>query len=396
MRTSSPVKPGGVSDETSIDPSIGNPGDDWWVMRAADLQRFVALLVAEFDEVIGPVAVDGVIRMRPIESVADLPKGVREEQETASYRLRSTGTSLRFSYGLGPDSLKAIVHPPRSPVWTMRRSNGGLVVDQALHGVTRRAVIGARACDLHALDVLERTQTGGQHADPAFVAHRAGLFVVAVDCTEPAPTCFCNTAGRGPAADAGYDVALTELDDRNTVVYLVRAGTDRGRAMIDDLHLVDAPPALITQRRRALTVASTDFVRELPPDAADVVSRPDHPHWNDVAERCLTCGNCTAVCPTCFCTDMEDLVGLDGETATRTRVWDTCFSMEYSHLGDGPHRASPAARYRQWLTHKLGTWHDHFDESGCVGCGRCVTWCPVGIDLTAEVESLGRPVEATA
>jgi ferredoxin len=91
---------------------------------------------------------------------------------------------------------------------------------------------------------------------------------------------------------------------------------------------------------------------------------------------------------------MEDAVGLDGETATRTRVWDTCFSMEYSHLGAAPHRATPAARYRQWLSHKLGTWHDQFGESGCVGCGRCITWCPVGIDLTAEVESLGRPIEA--
>ncbi len=121
--------------------------------------------------------------------------------------------------------------------------------------------------------------------------------------------------------------------------------------------------------------------------------QPDHPHWNDVAERCLACGNCTAVCPTCFCTDMDDVVGLDGETASRTRVWDTCFSMEYSHLGEGPHRSSTTSRYRQWLTHKLGTWHDQFGESGCVGCGRCITWCPVGIDLTAEIESLSVPVE---
>jgi ferredoxin len=137
-------------------------------------------------------------------------------------------------------------------------------------------------------------------------------------------------------------------------------------------------------------------VRELPDDARALVADAEHPRWAAVADRCLTCGNCTAVCPTCFCTDMEDVVALDGASSARTRVWDTCFSMEYSHLGAGPHRASPRARYRQWLSHKVGTWHDQFDESGCVGCGRCITWCPVGIDLTAEIEALGRPVGSPA
>jgi ferredoxin len=377
----------------SEDRAIERPAE-WFVMRAGDLHRLVSLLVTEFDEVIGPVAEDGVIRLRPIHSTTDLPIGVTEEQETATYRLHKTGTQLRFSYGLGPDSLKAIVHPPRSPVWTMRRHDGSLIVDQALHATASRAVIGTRACDLHALDVLETTQTGGQHADPAFGAHRQGLFLVAIDCTHPAPTCFCDTAGDGPAADHGYDLALTELDNSNSIVYLVRAGTDQGRSMVQALHFAHAPDALVDLRRRQLQSVKREFIRELPEDAPVVVRQADHPHWIDVAERCLTCGNCTAVCPTCFCTDMEDLVDLDGETSTRTRVWDTCFSQEYSHLGAGPHRISPVARYRQWLTHKLGTWHDQYGESGCVGCGRCITWCPVGIDLTAEVESLGRPAEA--
>lgn len=365
-------------------------------MRAGSLPRFVALLVEQFDEVIGPVAVDGVIRLSPIRSADALPIGVTDQQETASYRLIRTGTALRFSYGPGPDSLKAIVHPPRSPVWTMRRRDGSLLVDQALHPTTTRAVIGVRPCDLRALDVLERTQTGGQHADPAFVAHRQGLFLIAVECTQPSPTCFCDTAGGGPSIDDGYDLSLTEIDDTEGVVYLVRAGSDHGRRIVEAMQLPAAPRSLIALRQRQPAASSHSFIRELPDTAAEVVRLADHPRWSEVAERCLTCGNCTAVCPTCFCTDMDDAVGLDGETATRTRVWDTCFSMEYSHLGEGPHRASPTARYRQWLSHKLGTWHDQYGESGCVGCGRCITWCPVGIDLTAEVEALGRPLEVSS
>jgi sulfhydrogenase subunit beta (sulfur reductase) len=368
-----------------------------WVIGTSGLHRLVTALTERYDEVIGPVVADGVIRLRPITSAGDLPLGVSDEQEAATYRLVATGDNLRFSYGLGPDSLKSIVHPPRSPVWTMHRRDGSLLVDPAPLAPMTRAVIGARACDLHALDVLERTQTGGSHVDPAFRARRAGLFVVAVDCTHPAATCFCDSAGQARAPDHGYDVALTEFEDpASGVTYLVRCGTERGRELIDELGLEVAADRLVRRVGLELDAAVVRMVRELPDDAAELVGDLEHPQWAAVAERCLTCGNCTAVCPTCFCTDMEDAVSLDGGTSTRTRVWDTCFSMEYSHLGAGPHRASPGSRYRQWLSHKVGTWHDQFGESGCVGCGRCITWCPVGIDLTAEIEALGRPVGSPA
>jgi ferredoxin len=368
--------------------------EDWWVMSAPGLGRLVAMLVKSFDEVLGPVEVDGAIRLRPIVSVDDLPIGVADEQETAAYRLRRTGTKLRFSYGVGPDSLKALVYPPRSPVWTMRRRDGSLVVEPALHGTASRAVVGARACDVRGLRVLEHTQTGGPHADPAFVADRDGLFIVAVDCTFPSPTCFCDTAGHGPALHHGYDIAMTELEGERGARYVLRAGTDRGREFVERLHLMEAPDKLVRQADLELRYAAREQIRELPSNAARVSRLVEHPHWDDVADRCLTCGNCTAVCPTCFCTDVEDQIALDGETATRVRVWDTCFSMEYSRLGASPHRATARDRYRQWLSHKLGTWHDQFGESGCVGCGRCITWCPVGIDITAEVEALAEPIGA--
>ena len=366
-----------------------------WMMSSAAFRRFVDLLQIEFDEVIGPVVADGAVRLRRIESADALPIGVTDEQEAATYRVHHTGSSLRFSYAVGPDSLKSIAHPPRSPVWTMRRRDGSIVVEQAVAAPKAIAVLGARACDIRALSVLERTQAEGAHPDPGFVARRQGLFLVAVDCTHPAPTCFCATAGEGPSADREFDIALTELNRPHTdvVEYLVRVGTDRGRELIGRLSLPSAPAGLVARADVALRRAADTLVREMPANAEGVVQHSEHPHWDVVADRCLTCGNCTAVCPTCFCTDMDDEVSIDGDSASRTRVWDSCFSMEYSHLGAGPHRASPKSRYRQWLSHKLGTWHDQFGESGCVGCGRCITWCPVGIDLTAEVESLGRTAE---
>jgi Fe-S-cluster-containing hydrogenase component 2 len=127
---------------------------------------------------------------------------------------------------------------------------------------------------------------------------------------------------------------------------------------------------------------ATDGLREV------LLRQLDSPHWDEVGERCLACANCTLVCPTCFCSSVEDVSDLDGSHAERWRRWDSCFNPGFSHIHGGEVRNSTGARYRQWLTHKLATWHDQFGTSGCVGCGRCVTWCPVGIDLTAEAARL--------
>ena len=370
-----------------------------WLMSALDLDRMVEVLLRDAGEVVAPVLVDGVIRLRPIDSADDLPVDVTDAQGGGAYRVeRGSGSSeRRFSYAVGPDSVKAIVHPPRAPVWTMERAGDGAVaVTVHPHASRRRAVVGVRSCDLAALARLDRTQLDGPYPDPAYAAARAGLFLVAVDCSHPAATCFCESVGTGPTVDGddhGADLVLTEVADDGAVWYLVRACSEPGRAVVDELGLDLATPQTI-DRVDALRRSVHADQRSMRSDAATVVLADlAHPQWDAVADRCLTCGNCTAVCPTCFCTDTDDRVDLDG-IAHRDRVWDTCFSAEYSRLGPGPVRSTPMARYRQWLTHKLGTWHDQFGESGCVGCGRCITWCPVGIDLTAEVDALAEPVPA--
>ncbi len=373
-------------------------GSERWVMDAGGLEDLVDALVDRFDDVIGPVLDDGVIRLAPIRSADDLPVGVVDAHDAGSYRTEQTPAPDRFSYGPGPDSLKALVHPPTVPVWTMRRRDGRLLVDSANVEPRQRAVVGVRSCDLAALDVLDRTRTHGPHPDRDFAARRAGLFVVAVDCSHPARTCWCRSMGHGPAARGGFDLALTELPVPGglAVEYLVRAGSERGMELVDRLGLATARTVHLRRAAEVVERAHHRFERSMPPDARASVMAVDHPRWSEVADRCLTCGNCTAVCPTCFCTDVHDQVSLDGSTATRNQVWDSCFGTWYSTLGGRPHRGSAMSRYRQWLTHKLGTWHDQFGESGCVGCGRCVTWCPVGIDITAEVEALRPRQEATS
>jgi ferredoxin len=119
---------------------------------------------------------------------------------------------------------------------------------------------------------------------------------------------------------------------------------------------------------------------------AALLENLEHPHWGEVASRCLSCGSCTMVCPTCFCWDTQDHVSITLEQTSRTRVWDVCFNPGYSAQAGGNTRPSTLARYRQWLTHKFGNWVQQFGTLGCVGCGRCITWCPASIDVTEEIK----------
>jgi ferredoxin len=196
--------------------------------------------------------------------------------------------------------------------------------------------------------------------------------------------------GCGPAAGPGYDLALTERLDAAGHRFVVEVGSEEGARILAAVPQRDPQVGEVAAARDAVAEAADRMGRSLPAvDLPDLLRETrESPHWDDVASRCLTCGNCTMVCPTCFCTTTEDVTDLTGQHAERWTRWSSCFELDFSYLHGGSMRTSGASRYRQWLTHKLGTWHDQFGTSGCVGCGRCIAWCPVGIDLTAEVAAL--------
>lgn len=340
--------------------------------------------------VYGPVVSDGAIRYGPISSVDDLPRGVSAMQAPGSYRLGQSGDEALFAYAVGPSSLKDLLFPPRRTVWTAVRDNGNLRFTANPQAPEPIAVIGVRACELAAAQVQDRVLLGGRYVDPDYAARRATMFLVAVNCTEPAGTCFCTSMGTGPAVTDGFDLALTEVESGGRHILVGEAGTARGGEMLSHIphraattdEMADARFAVAAAGGRITRTLNTSGLRDL------LAANPLSGRWNVTAERCLACGNCTQVCPTCFCSTTEDHLSLDGSTASRERRWDSCFGLDFSYMGGRPVRATVGARYRQWLTHKLSTWVDQFGEFGCVGCGRCITWCPVGIDLTDEISAI--------
>jgi len=344
----------------------------------------VALLVDEGWRVIAPVERDGSFVMRPIRDAADLPRGRVETLEPGQSRLEDGDPKRWFDHVVGAGSWKEWLFPPRERLFTARRSGDGIAFAPEPDDWPRTAFFGVRPCDLAAIDKQARVfATGG--GDPGYARRRADTLIVAVQCARAAPTCFCASMGTGPRAFSGFDLALTELDGR----LLVESGSTEGDRLLARLEARDATAADIAEAGAASRKAAAMQTRSMPAGiGAALRDGPRHPAWDEIATRCLACANCTLACPTCFCTDVADTTELSGDHAERWRHWDSCFSLDFSLVNGGAVRPSIRARYRHWMTHKLSSWHDQFGESGCVGCGRCIAWCPVGIDITREARIL--------
>ena len=359
--------------------------------RLIDLDGLGALyrvLVAEGYRVIGPAVQDGAIVLRELASADELPFGWGVELAAGRYRLRRRADDAAFGHAAGPQSWKRFLHPPREKLWSAMRTADGFEVSENDEQPPRYAFLGVRPCDLRAIEIQDRVlgQPGSRYA-----GRREAAFVIAVNCTEPGETCFCASMGTGPGAGQdGFDLALTEAVGEGGHRFLVDVGSARGAAVIGQVPSRAAAEGDIKGARTAVEAASDQMGREMDASGLRELMAGSHgaARWDDVAARCLTCGNCTLACPTCFCTSVEDSSDLTGEHAERWELWDSCFDLDFSYLHGGSVRTSPKSRYRQWLTHKLGSWHDQFGSSGCVGCGRCIVWCPAGIDLTEEVKAL--------
>jgi ferredoxin len=360
------------------------------VIDSAGLQQLVSILIERGYRVIGPTVRDNAIVLAELESAEDLPRGWGVDVGPGHYRLQRRDDDAVFAHSAGPQSWKQFLHPPRRRLFSTDR--GGEISYGAAEEVPRYAFIGVHGCDLAAIATLDRVLGGGKFPDGSFARRRRQIFVVAANCTEPGGLCFCASMGTGPAAGPGYDLALTEQIDGEGRRYLVDVGTQEGADVLAAVPHREAGVDEISCARADVEAASHRMGRQMPAtDHRELLIRSrESPQWEEVASRCLTCGNCTMVCPTCYCTSTEDITDLTGEHAERWQHWASCYEFDFTYIHGGSTRQSGPSRYRHWLSHKLGTWHDQFGMSGCVGCGRCIAWCPTGIDITEEMNKLAR------
>lgn len=355
------------------------------VIDRRGLQSLIETLRARHDEVIAPKLIDGAIGLGCIEHLDDLPHGWRDYHDAGTYHLEPCAGRGPFEHAAPVHSWKRYLYPPVERLFRARRDDKGLTVEPAEAVTKRFAFFGIRACDLHALQILDRVLANGRNADRRYAARREHTFIVAVDCVSAGGTCFCASMGTGPAAGDGYDLKLSPLASDDAENMLVDVGSEAGRRLLDVVDRRPAAAAEVAGARAAVAAAANVQTRSMVSQVAGLLRRNlEHRAWDRVAARCLGCANCTLVCPTCFCATVEDTTDLSGMVAERWRKADSCFTSDFSYVHGGSIRRGTAARYRQWMTHKLSSWWEQFGVSGCVGCGRCITWCPVGIDITVE------------
>lgn len=335
---------------------------------------------------VGPQVRDGAIVYHTLHDCSQLPKSVSEHQSPGHYEIEITNSQRYFSWANGPQAIKPYVFAPKEILWRARQINGQLQFQDLTPDPEPVAIIGVRACDIAALYIQDKHFLQEEKKDPYYLARRQQLFLVAVNCTHPAETCFCASTADGPRATYGYDIVLSELDDG----FLVHGLSDKGLELIEKLPTSPADEAHIQAADAEISQAAQRQTRGLPSCNMKeaLFDNLEHEQWEEIAKRCLACGNCTSVCPTCFCHAEDDIPVLDGGSSEYFRQWDSCFTQGHSYIHGMTIRATTAQRFRQWLTHKLGSWHDQYGRSGCVGCGRCITWCPVGIDITEEVKAI--------
>lgn len=359
------------------------------MVARTDFSALIGALARRGYRVVGPTVRDAAVVYDDIATVEDLPVGWGDEQEGGRYRLTRRDDDALFGYTVAAQSWKRHLLPPRMRLWRAERDQSGFTVTDAAEQPPLFAFIGVRACELVAIRIQDKVFHQPQATDPTYAGRRGGAFIVAVNCGQAGNTCFCVSMDSGPEVGPGYDIAVTELLDGTRHDFLMEAGTPRGAEVLAELPHRPADSAAVSAAAAAVERTRGMMVRAMDPDHVRLLKdNMRSPRWEAVARRCLTCGNCTMVCPTCFCTTVEDTSDLTGTVAERWRSWDSCFTLDFSYIHGGSVRTGAPSRYRQWITHKLASWHDQFGTSGCVGCGRCITWCPVGIDITEEVAAL--------
>lgn len=339
---------------------------------------------------LGPQVKNGAIVFDELQNADQLPWGIQDVQEPGKYRLQQTDLKEAFAWANGPQAIKPLLFKPKESLWQVERDDQGkLSFKEIKPEIKPIALIGARSCDLAGMAVQDKTFIQDKYQDQRYQKQRENLLIIAVNCGYSGGNCFCVSTNTGPKATSGFDLALTEVTDG----FVVEIGSKKGEDIINQLSYDKASNENNQQAQSNIDRASNMQTKKMPKNNSRelrdiLINNLDHDRWDDVASRCLSCGNCTLVCPTCFCHHETETPTLDGDASIHEREWDSCFTAGHSYIHNKVIRDDTKKRYKQWLTHKLGTWWDQFDTSGCIGCGRCITWCPVGIDITEEMAAI--------
>lgn len=350
------------------------------------LDQFIGLVANDF-RLIGPTVKQQQIVYADIKHAAQLPWGYVDTQQAGSYQLQKTEQQTVFGWVNGAQGIKPSLFKSTELLWKVERDTQGKLIFKPVEPKQEAlAFFGIRPCDLRALLIQDKVFLDAENTDAHYATYRNNNFIIVANCTRSSNNCFCVAMQGYPKAESHFDIALTEI----AAGFIFEIGSEKALAYCKQLQLKKAAKKQVQFATQQIDAAAAMQTKKIDPvqDPKKLMRRLDHPYWDEVAKQCLSCGNCTQVCPTCFCHDEVEQPNLAGDNSEHSREWGSCFTQGHSYIHGKTIRPDIKSRYKQWLTHKFSTWHDQFGTSGCVGCGRCISWCPTGIDVTHVIQKI--------
>lgn len=332
-------------------------------LAKGDLPKFIELLRNLGYEVFGPKQKEGVLVLDRVEN----------------------GVELDLPLTMLPP--KKLFFPPREILYSYERVEGRVVLQDPLESLSKPlAVIGIRPCDLNGLLILDRVFKG-EFKDPFYLERRERAFLACFHCREPAEYCFCDAMGAGPSIEKGYDLLATDLGDR----YFFRSGSEAGERVLKDEVFKDALEEDRAQAQAELERLKSKLrsglnIRGL---AERIKTKFWSRFWDERTSKCVLCGACNLVCPTCYCFTVVDETDFTGEKGKRVRVWDPCHFKGFALIAGGLNfRGDRISRIKLRIYHKLCYSVEQRGTYDCVGCGRCIEYCPAHIDLREIIKGV--------
>jgi len=280
---------------------------------------------------------------------------------------------------------KANFLPAMEEMFSFQRDKEGYHIELPPQDEHKQLIFGIRPCDAKALAILDMTFSDS-YQDPYYLSKRKNAVLVGVGCTKPYDSCFCTSLGISPAESTDVDLMLTDIGDE----FLIEAITEAGKKLISRSRgLAEANEADETRAKASKEAAYQKVTRQLDTDNIKqrlLANLENKDYWEKIAAKCLSCGICTFLCPTCYCFDVND--ELVKQQGARFRSWDSCAFPVYTEMPMENPRVEKWRRVRQRVYHKYEFYPMSFDVTACTGCGRCIRLCPVNWDITQALNNL--------
>jgi len=360
-----------------------------------NLQRLFDTLLDQGFDLNGPAVKNNSIQYVPINLTEQLPWGVQDKQDLSIHELKVVDDSKCFQWSNGASSAKSHLFKQDVTLWKVLKDEDTQKLEFVQEKIKAKpvALFGLKSCDLEAIKIQDKTLLHGKFVDDIYQNYRKNLFAIGVNCVYASSNCFCKSLNTGPEIKTDVaELILTEIKDGFLVEYI----SERAKGILAVDEWVDVSPGMVSEAK-TLKNQANDQHKSIP--LAEIRSANMHRGskdadlWNSFMGDCTSCGTCTQVCPTCFCHKTEELPSFDEDESEHIRMWDSCFNESHGYTNGINHRPDLLSRYQMWMMHKFSEWQRQFGVSGCVGCGRCMSWCPVGIDVTDGVNKLCKEVK---